>query len=71
MNDFSYGILEDDRLSGNFLKCYVSIKTFWEVYENSKPLFSHVILNRIDSYGMQVLEDWKALEDDTYSSKHS
>lgn len=46
-------------------------QTFWEVYENSKPLFSHVILNRIDSYGMQVLEDWKALEDDTYSSKHS
>lgn len=32
-------------------------QTFWEVYEDSKPLVFLVILNRVNSYGKQALGD--------------
>lgn len=39
MNAFSYGILEDDRLSGNFLKCYVSIRHSGRFMRTANPCF--------------------------------
>lgn len=58
MDYFLYGILEDYRCSAHFPECCL-YQTFWEVYEHSRPLVSLVILNRVNSYGKQALEDYE------------
>lgn len=34
------------------------LDTFWEVFEDRKPLVSLVILNRVRNHGKQALEDY-------------